>query len=105
MVGYGHLILLIALCYGALIGCIYLLLDYSIQPLYQFTEWVPENLVEWNSWKNVFWNLMREQDRLVSVGTRSMNEIVFYATLIRWGSLAMLMGSGLSLLPRGRKQH
>lgn len=104
----GRLLLDIALClmaYAAWIALVYLLLNFSFQPLYQFTEWVPENLVEWTSWKNVFWNLMRTQDRLVSVSTRRLAEIRFYGLLTRWGAVALLFGWAVPALGRsiGRK--
>lgn len=99
----GRLLLDVALCllaYAAWIGLVYLLLNFSIQPLYQFTEWVPENLVEWKAWKNVFWNLMRSQDRLVSVSTRTLAEVRFYGVLTRWGAVALLFGWAVPALGR-----
>ena len=98
-----RLLIDIALCllaYAAWIGLVYLLLNFSIQPLYQFTEWVPENLVEWKAWKNVFWNLMRSQDRLVSVSTRTLAEVRFYGVLTRWGAVALLFGWAVPALGR-----
>ena len=98
-----RLLIDIALCllaYAAWIGLVYLLLSFSIQPLYQFTEWVPENLVEWKAWKNVFWNLMRSQDRLVSVSTRTLAEVRFYGVLTRWGAAALLFGWAVPALGR-----
>ena len=86
-------ILLGILAYGAWVGVVYLLLRFSIEPLYVFTEWVPENVVELGSWKNVFWNLMGEQNRPVTVTTRLMNEIRFYGLMIRTGTLAALAGA------------
>ncbi len=106
-----RLLIDIALCllaYAAWIGLVYLLLSFSIQPLYQFTEWVPENLVEWKAWKNVFWNLMRSQNRLVSVSTRTLAEVRFYGVLTRWGAAALLFGwavpaLGRRLVPKTRR--
>ena len=98
-----RLLIDIALCllaYAAWIGLVYLLLSFSIQPLYQFTEWVPENLVEWKAWKNVFWNLMRSQNRLVSVSTRTLAEVRFYGVLTRWGAAALLFGWAVPALGR-----
>ena len=98
-----RLLIDVALCllaYAAWIGLVYLLLSFSIQPLYQFTEWVPENLVEWKAWKNVFWNLMRSQNRLVSVSTRTLAEVRFYGVLTRWGAAALLFGWAVPALGR-----
>ena len=106
-----RLLIDVALCllaYAAWIGLVYLLLNFSIQPLYQFTEWVPENLVEWKAWKNVFWNLRRSQDRLVSVSTRTLAEVRFYGVLTHWGAAALLFGwavpaLGRRLVPKTRR--
>ena len=61
---------------------------------------MPENLVEWKAWKNVFWNLMRSQDRLVSVSTRTLAEVRFYGVLTRWGAAALLFGWAVPALGR-----
>lgn len=103
----GRLALDVALCliaYAAWIGLVYLLLNVSIQPLYQFTEWIPENLVEWKAWKNVFWNLMRAQDRLVSVSTCTLAEVRFYGLLTRWGAVALLFGWAVPALGRSMRK-
>lgn len=93
------LIGLILLGYGALIGLTYLLLVFSAQPLYVFTEWVPENIVEWSSISKVFWSLTADAARLVRVGTRELRVVEFWGGLARWGTALFLLGAAL----RGRK--
>ena len=93
------LVALILLGYGALIGLTWLLLVYSAQPLYVFTEWVPENIVAWSSISKVFWSLTGEAARLVRVGTRELRVVEFWGGLARWGTVVFLLGAAL----RGKK--
>lgn len=94
------LIALIALGYGALIGLTYLLLVFSAQPLYVFTEWVPENIVAWSSISKVFWSLTSSAARLVRVGTRELRVVEFWGGVLRWGAILALLGAAM----RGRKK-
>ena len=88
----------IAVCllgYGALLAALSALMSFSIQPLYVFTEWVPENIVEWSSLKTVFWNLTGSAAALVRTGTRQMREIEFWGGVLRWGVVCALCGGVL----------
>lgn len=86
--------------YGALLALLYALAAFSIQPLYTFTEWVPENVVEWSSLRTVFWNLAGDSAKLVRVGTRELRIVEFWGKILRWGTLGALYGA---LLLRGRR--
>lgn len=88
--------------YGALIGLTYLLMLFSSQPLYVFTEWVPENIVEWSSISRVFWNLTSEAGRLVRIGTRELRIVQFWSGIERWGVILLLLGA--ALLPKAWKK-
>ena len=85
-------------CYGALVGAAWLLLDFSVQPVYTFTEWVPDNFVEWSSITKVFWNLIAESAKLVRIGTRELRVVEFWGGLLRWGLILALLGA--ALLPK-----
>ena len=85
--------------YGALIGLTWLLMVFSAQPLYVFTEWVPENIVEWSSIRKVFWSLVSDSARLVRVGSRELRAIEFWGGLTRWGTVLLLLGGAM----RGRR--
>ncbi len=85
-------------CYGALIGATWLLLSFSVQPVYVFTEWVPENFVEWSSITKVFWNLVSASAGLVRVATRELRIVEFWGALLRWGVILILLGA--ALLPK-----
>ena len=87
--------------YAALLAMVWLLAAYSIQPLYVFTEWVPENIVEWSSLKDVFWNLTGSAAKLVKVGTREMRRIEFWGAMLRWGTISAMWG--LLLMRRKKK--
>lgn len=87
------IILLSMVGYAALVGAAYLLMVFSSQPLYVFTEWVPENIVEWSSITKVFWSLTSDAARLVKVGTRELRVIEFWGGLVRWGTVLTLLGA------------
>lgn len=89
------LIALILLGYGALIGLTWLLMVFSAQPLYVFTEWVPENIVAWSSISKVFWNLTGEAAALLRVGTRELRVVEFWGGFTRWGTVLILLGAAL----------
>ena len=93
------LVALSLLGYGALIGVTWLLMVFSVQPLYVFTEWVPENIVEWSSISKVFWSLTASAGALVRIGTRELRVIGFWGGLLRWGMILALLGAAL----RGRR--
>ena len=84
--------------YAALIAVTYLLLVFSAQPLYVFTEWIPENIVEWSSITNVFWNLTSDAAVLTRIGTRELRVIEFWGGVLRWGMVLLLLGA--ALLPK-----
>ena len=89
--------------FGALIALTCLLLVFSVQPLYTFTEWVPENFVAWSSIAKVFWNLTADAGRLVRIGTRELRVVAFWGGMLRWGTVLLLLGQGM--MPRKREKH
>ena len=96
------IIALTLVCYAALVGAAWLLLTFSVQPVYIFTEWVPDNFVEWSSITKVFWNLIASSAGLVRIGTRELRIVEFWGGLLRWGIILALLGA--ALLPKARKQ-
>jgi len=90
-------------CYGVLIGLTWLLLSFSVQPVYTFTEWVPENFVEWSSITKVFWNLVSASAGLVRVATRELRVVEFWGALLRWGVILVLLGAALLPKAWGRR--
>lgn len=86
------------LVYGALIAAAYGLLVWASRPLYVFTEWVPDNIVEWSSLEKVFWNLITEAAEPVRVATRELRVVQFWGGVLRWGTVLVLLGA--ALLPK-----
>ena len=72
---------------AALAALLYGLMTFTVEPLYVFTEWVPENIVAWSSLRDVFWNLTSSAAQLVKVGMPQMRRIEFAGGLLRWGCL------------------
>lgn len=98
------LIALTLLGYAALVGLTYLLMAFSVRPLYVFTEWVPENLVSWTSIRKVFWNLTGAAAKLTSVASRELRAVEFWGGLLRWGVITALLG--VAMMPkRGKDQE
>lgn len=71
------------------------LVAYSLSPLIIFTEWIPENFVDWTSIKNVFWNLSNSAAKLVKVGTREIRRVQFWGNILRWSVIGILTGNVL----------
>ncbi len=71
-------------------------MTFSILPLYIFSEWVPENIVEWSSIQDVFRNLVSSAAVLIKVGTKQMRIVEFWGGLLRWGIISLLAGMVLN---------
>ena len=89
--------------YGALVGLTYLLMAFSVQPLYVFTEWVPESIVEWSSIRKVFWNLTGAAASPLHIGTRELRRVEFWGGVLRWGVITALLGFALMPWRRGNR--
>ena len=85
-------IIICLLGYILIVSLLYALIAFSIQPLTTFTEWVPENIVEWSSLKNVFWNLTDNAAKLVKVGSREIRQIEFWGRILHWSMVVILVG-------------
>ena len=81
--------------YGAIIALAWALMSFSVQPLYVFTEWVPDNIVEWSSLMKVFTNLTAAAARPVRVGSRELRVVEFWGGVVRWGTIFALLGMAM----------
>lgn len=78
--------------YAALALAAWGVLGLTIEPMYVFTEWIPENFVSWESISGRFNDLMLENARTVRYYTREYASVRFYGAFIRWGVVCMLAG-------------
>ena len=81
--------------YAALIAATGLLMAFSVQPLYVFTEYVPESIVEPSSISKVFWALTGAAAAPVRLGTCQLRTVEFWGGVLRWGTLTALLGAAL----------
>ena len=95
---------LLALGYAALLAAAYGILTLAIEPMYVFTEWIPDVLVELSSITERFWQLTSAAAKPVFIRTKEYAEIRFWAGLLRWGAVATLTGAlVMALSARDRK--
>ena len=86
--------------YAALALAAWGVLSLTIEPMYVFTEWIPENFVSWASLKGRFNDLLLENAQIISYKTREYAAIRFYGALNRWGAVCTLAGA---VLYKGRR--
>ena len=94
--GPAVLRVLVGVLGGALlIAGAYVLLGFAIEPVYTFTEWVPESLVSLSALRNVFWDRAGSAARLIVLRTPESARIAFWGTLARTGAASLLLGLAL----------
>ena len=95
--GIAGSVLGLALLYGLWLALVSALAVFSIEPLYVFTEWVPEVVVELSSLENRFWALNNAHAAAIRCMTRETAVIELGQGLMRWGFMACLLGLALRL--------
>lgn len=85
--------------YGLLGGAAFLLARFSIEPLYVFTEWVPEVIVELSSLSARFWSLNQANAGVARYVSRWVCRMEMGQGLLRWGMMAVLLGALLHGMP------
>lgn len=78
---------------AVLLGALYAVAGVAVAPLYVFPEWVPDNIVEWSSIRDVFWNLATEGVQMISAATGAVRAIQFWAGVIQWGTIFGLIAA------------
>ena len=73
----------------------YALLAFAIEPVYTFTEWVPESLVSLKALRAVFWDRAAHAARLINLRTLESVRIAFWGSIARTGAAALLLGLAL----------
>ena len=93
-------ILALILCAAAWLAAVYGVLCVAIEPVYTFTEWIPESLVELSALKTVFWSRAEDAAQLVKVVTPEAARSDFWGSTARLGAVLTLLGLALG---RGRR--
>ena len=95
---------LLALGFVGVIGAMAALLSLIIGPMYVFTEWVPDVIVEWSSVSGRAKELVAAAARTVRVQTPEMFEVRLYGGMVRWSVLCGLCAWVLWLLSKRRDE-
>lgn len=95
-------IALLALTLSALLLGMYFMISFVIEPVYTFTEWVPESLVDGAAISTVFWSLISSAAQSVQHVTAQAARVAFWAIPARLGAVCTLLGVAL-VLARRRK--
>lgn len=92
--------------YCALALAAWATLRLTIQPMYVFTEWIPEVIVEWSKLTGRVQELMRDAAQVSRYQTREYAAIRFYGALTRWGVICTLAGLVLyRVWPKARRKE
>lgn len=86
---------LLLLGYAAILTAGYGVLTLTIRPMYVFTEWIPDVIVEWSSISARAGELIAAAAKPVSIRTPQLTEIRFWGALLRWGVICLLSGTVL----------
>ena len=93
-------IFMLMLCAAAWLAAVYGVLCVAIEPVYTFTEWIPESLVELSALKAVFWSRAEDAAQLVKIVTPEAARSAFWGSAARLGAVLTLLGLALG---RGRR--
>ena len=97
--GMAASVLLCLLGYAALAGATFLLARFVIAPLYVFTEWVPEIIVEMKSITSRFWSLNAANSASIRLVSCAYCVTETGQGLLRWGIMAALLGMVMNGIP------
>ena len=89
--------------YAALAAAAFGILRLLIAPMYVFTEWIPEVIVEWSKISQRLTELLRTAAQTARYQTRQIAAIRLYGALTRWGVICLLTGVVLFKVWPGKK--
>ena len=78
--------------YAALVAAAYGVLRLTLRPMYVFTDWIPEVIVEWSKIAARAKALMTAAAAPLKYQTREYAAVRFYGALVRWGAVCVLAG-------------
>lgn len=82
------MILLFVAGYGAAAAALALLMNYLIEPIYTFPEWIPTVLVEWDDIAAAFWNVWQTPATLREFRSPQLLRLRYFTLLIQGCSAA-----------------
>ena len=88
---------LVAVAAATLAVC-WLLMNFFVEPVLVFVEWVPEVLVSGAAIRGRFWELVNAASKPVSFMTAEMAELRVWGSVLRCGVIAALIGGVMTLL-------
>ena len=97
--------LLQLLGYAVLAAAAYGVLTLTIRPMYVFTEWIPEVIVEWSKISARVQALVEAAAAPVKYQTREYAAVRFYGALVRWGAVCVLAGGIVGRRGEGRRRE
>ena len=93
--------------FSATLAVCWKLMNFFVEPVLVFVEWVPEVLVSFGSIKGRFWELVNAASKPVSYVTAELAEVKFWSAILRWGVIFALIGGVVMSLdhifPKGNK--
>ncbi|MDO5022822.1 MAG: ABC transporter permease [Eubacteriales bacterium] len=73
---------LVILMWVVWLFAVYMVLQFMVEPVYVFTEWVPATLVEWADINTAFWNNRNDVTGIVELRTPTIIELRFYHRML-----------------------
>lgn len=90
--------------YCALAAAAFGVLRLTIRPMYVFTEWIPEVIVEWSKITDRVTGLMTTSAATVRYQTREYAAIRFYGAFVRWGVICIMTGGVIRAIWHKKKR-
>lgn len=75
-------VLLYILGFGLAIGAAALLVQFMLEPVYTFPEWIPAVLVEWSDINTTFWSVWQNSATLVELRSPELLRLRFFTLLV-----------------------
>lgn len=75
-------VLLFAAAYGLCLGTGALLMNFILQPVYTFPEWIPTVLVEWSDIHDTFWKVWGSYSVMRELRTPELAQLRFFMLLV-----------------------
>ena len=98
----GIVVLAIGYAGGALV--LAKLVQYVVEPVYTFPEWIPSILVAWREIEKSFWSIWQNQAGMIKLRSPQLLLIEFYRMVIGWGTAGFALFGLTAVLTKRIKQ-